>query len=247
MSMLDDAIQAIRMGDKEEGRRLLEEMLETDEGNENVWLWLTAVVDTDEDREVCLENVLALNPNNSVAQQSIAALRAGNFNPGDIVRSALEEEEEEPETGTTFLDEFRRAGEEDEDEELVLPSTMAKSKGKSSKQAAKKKGGGFKLNPRLIVLAVLVLLIICALGGVAVYNLMGGGLEPASGQTTPEATVGGGEVQPTAEPAATDTPVAPPTNTPLPTKPPLELPTPKPTDLPTPTSTPVVLPTVGGS
>lgn len=249
MSMLDDAIQAIRMGDKEEGRRLLEEMLETDEGNENVWLWLTAVVDTDEDREVCLENVLALNPNNPIAQRSVAALKAGNFNPGDIVRSALEEEEEEPETGATFLDEFHRAGEdeEDEDEELVMPSTMAKSKGKSSKQAAKKKGGGFKLNPRLIVLAVLVLLIICALGGVAVYNLMGGGLEPSSGQTTPEAPAGGGEVQPTAEPAATDTPAAPPTATPLPTKPLLELPTPKPTDLPTPTSTPVVLPTVGGS
>ncbi|MBE7552066.1 MAG: hypothetical protein HS126_13435 [Anaerolineales bacterium] len=247
MSMLDDAIQAIRMGDKEEGRRLLEEMLETDEGNENVWLWLTAVVDTDEDREVCLENVLALNPNNSTAQRSMAALKAGNFNPGDIVRSALEEEEEEPETGATFLDEFHRAGEDEEDEELVMPSTMAKSKGKSSKQAAKKKGGGFKLNPRLIVLAVLVLLIICALGGVAVYNLMGGGLEPSSGQTTPEAPAGGGEVQPTAEPAATDTPAAPPTATPLPTKPLLELPTPKPTDLPTPTSTPVVLPTVGGS
>jgi hypothetical protein len=244
--MLDDAIQAIRMGDKEEGRRLLEEMLETDEGNENVWLWLTAVVDTDEDREVCLENVLALNPNNPIAQRSVAALKAGNFNPGDIVRSALEEEEEEPETGATFLDEFHRASEEeeDEDDDLVMPSTMAKSKGKSSKQAAKKKGG-FKLNPRLIVLAVLVLLVICALGGVAAYNLMSGGLEPASGQTTPEAPAGG-EVQPTVAPAASDTPVAPPTNTPVPTKPPLELPTAKPTDLPTPTSTPVVLPTVGG-
>jgi hypothetical protein len=181
MSMLDDAIQAIRMGDKEEGRRLLEELLETDEGNEDVWLWLTLVVDSDEDREVCLENVLALNPNHAIAQRSLNALRAGNFNPADIARSTLveDEEEEEPATGATFLDEFRRMDEEPEDEEeeeLVLPSTMAKSKskGKSTKQAAKKKGGGFKLNPRLIVLAVLVLLIICALGGMAAYNLIGG-------------------------------------------------------------------------
>lgn len=250
MSMLDDAIQAIRMGDKEEGRRLLEEMLETDESNEDIWLWLTAVVETDEDREVCLENVLALNPNNTIAQQSIAALKAGRFNPGDIVRSAIEEEEEEEEAGATFLDEFRRADEDEEDDdgELVLPSTMAKSKTKAkSAKAAKKPGGGFKLNPRLIVLAVLVLLIICALGGVAAYNLMSGGVEPSSGQTTPETPAGGGEVQPTAEPAATDTPAVPPTDTPVPTKPLLELPTAKPTDAPTPTSTPVVLPTVGGS
>ena len=38
MPMLDDAIQAIRMGDKDEGRRLLEEILESDESNEDVWL-----------------------------------------------------------------------------------------------------------------------------------------------------------------------------------------------------------------
>ncbi|NJN97168.1 MAG: hypothetical protein HC875_25275 [Anaerolineales bacterium] len=104
MSMLDDAIQAIRMGDKEEGRRLLEEMLETDEGNEDVWLWLTTVVDSDEDREVCLENVLAINPSNTIAQRNINALKAGNFNPADIARSAIveEEEEEAPATGATF-------------------------------------------------------------------------------------------------------------------------------------------------
>ena len=69
MSMLDDAIQAIRTGNPEEGRRLLEEILEVEENNEQVWLWLTAVVDNDEDREVCLENVLALDPNNVIAQK----------------------------------------------------------------------------------------------------------------------------------------------------------------------------------
>lgn len=250
MSMLDDAIQAIRMGDREEGRRLLEEMLETDEGNEDVWLWLTTVVDSDEDREVCLENVLAINPNNAIAQRNINALKAGNFNPADIARSAIVEDEgdEAPATGATFLDEFRRAGEEpeaEEDDQLVLPSTMAKSKqkGKASKQAAKKKGGGFKLNPRLIILAVLVLLIICALASLAAYNMFGGGF--TGGEAGPETPAGGGEViQPSVEPVVTEEPAAPPTDTPEPTKPSLELPTPKPTDLPTPTATPVVLPTV---
>jgi hypothetical protein len=233
------------MGDKEEGRRLLEEMLENDEGNENIWLWLTTVVDSDEDREVCLDNVLAINPNHTVAKKSLDSLKAGNFDPGEIIRSAILEEEP-PDSGATFLDEFRRFDDEteDEDEDLVMPSTMAKSKGKS-KGAAQKKGSGFKLNPRLIVLAVVALLIVCALGSVAVYNLMGGNLEAGGEQVVPETPAGGGEAPPTAEPIATDTPAVPPTNTPEPTRPPLELPTPKPTAPPTPTATPVVAPTTG--
>jgi len=241
MSTLDDAIQAIRMGNREEGRQLLEEILEADEGNEEIWLWLTTVVDTDEDREVCLENVLALNPNNAVAQKSLEDVRSGNFNARDIMQAAIEEEEE-PASGATFLDEFRQASDdEDEDGELVLPSTMAKSKSKS-KQASKKKGSGFKLNPRLLVLAVLAVLIICALAGVAAYNMAGGGVEPSGGPVGQE-TPASGETEPVIEPTPVDTPAVPPTDTPAPTRTPFQLPTPKPTDLPTPTATPVVAPT----
>src|SRR5512145_1640430 len=104
MTTLDDAIQAIRMGNREEGRRMLEEILEVDENNEQVWLWLTSVVEQDEDREVCLENVLALNPNNIVARKGLEALRSGTFNVHDIMSQAIEEEEVS--TGPTFLEEF---------------------------------------------------------------------------------------------------------------------------------------------
>ena len=121
-----------------------------------------------------------------------------------------------------------------------------KKKPTARKKAAKKKGLGLKLNPRLVILAVLVLLIICALGGVAVYNLMGGGA-PSGGQTLQETPTGGGEAQPTTEPAASTEAPASPTDTPTPTKEPFQLPTPKPTDLPTPTATSVVLPTVVGA
>ncbi|NJN97169.1 MAG: hypothetical protein HC875_25280 [Anaerolineales bacterium] len=94
-------------------------------------------------------------------------------------------------------------------------------------------------------MAVFVLLIICALGSLAAYNLVGGGL--TGGEAGPETPAGGGEVvQPSVEPAATEepAPAAPPTDTPEPTKPSLELPTREPTALPTPTATPVVQPTV---
>lgn len=251
MSTLDDAIQAIRMGDKDEGRQILEEMLEADEGNEQIWLWLTTVVDTNEDREVCLENVLALNPDNAVAQKSLNDVRSGRFDAHELMSAAIGEieEEEEPAPGGTFIDEFRRASEEEEEgeDELVMPSTMAKSKGQQKKQAARQKGGGFKLNPRLIIMAVLVLLVICGLAGAAVYNLFLGGSgssgEPTEQVTPPGGGDSGGTVQPVETPAPVETAPVPPTDTPTPTKPPLLLPTPKPTEPPTATATQVVAPT----
>jgi hypothetical protein len=246
MSTLDDAIQAIRMGDKDEGRQILEEMLEADEGNEQVWLWLCTVVDTNEDREVCLENVLALNPDNAIAQKALNDARSGRFNAHELMSAAIGEmeEEEEPAPGASFIDEFRRASEEEEeDDELVMPSTMAKSKAQK-KQAPKKQGSGFKLNPRLVIMAVLVLLVVCGLAGAAAYNLFLGGGGSSVEATVPVTPAGsGGEVQPTDTPIPAEATPAPPTDTPTATRPPLLLPTQKPTDLPTPTATQVVAPT----
>jgi hypothetical protein len=244
MAVLDEAIQAIRMGDHEEGRRLLEEILEIDDSNEQVWLWLCAVVDTDEDREVCLENVLALNPSNMVAQRGLEALRSGTFNVQQMMSTVIEKGGE-GEIGETFLEEFQRTAqdeaEEFDDEELVMPSTMkgkTQATGKGKSAAKKPSGGGLSLNPRLIILAAVALLIICILGGVAASSLFLGGLD--SGQSTDQQqTPAGGQTPP--GPADTETPI--PSDTPTPTHTPFTLPTPKPTDLPTPTATQVVPPT----
>lgn len=243
MSMLDDAIQAIRMGNREEGRRLLEQLLETEENNEQIWLWLTSVVDSDEDREVCLENVLALNPQNVVARRGLEALRQGTFNINDVMSQVLEPEEvEEPGSGRTFLDEFELS-QDNLDGELVMPSTMAD--GKAKTKAPKSKSGG-GINVRRILLIAFVLLILCALGAAVAFNVfLGGGQDNETGAPPPEqpgqAAPGGGEE---AVPEATAT--ATPTDTPTPTNTPdLSLPTRRPTEPPTPTSTPVVPPTPG--
>lgn len=235
MSTLDDAIQAIRMGDQEQGRAILEDILEEDEENEEVWLWLSSVVDTDEDREICLENVLALNPDNVVAQRGLEALRAGTFNVHTIVGDALEERGEEPPTESSFIEEFELA-DDFEDEDLVMPSTMA-----GTAPAKGKKSGG--LNLRLVILIALIFLVgILAVGGLAASFLFGGdnGGGPTD-QPTQGAPAGGGEQQE----AATDTPTPIPTETPTltPTATVFELPTPEPTPEPTPTATPVVAPT----
>ncbi len=45
-----------------------------DPGNEAVWLSLLNVVETDEDRRVCLENILAINPKNKEAQRQLGVI-----------------------------------------------------------------------------------------------------------------------------------------------------------------------------
>jgi hypothetical protein len=73
---LNQAIVAAKSGRKAEARRLLEAVLDADERNERAWLWLSDVVESDEERFVCLENVLTINPDNEVAHKGLAALRA---------------------------------------------------------------------------------------------------------------------------------------------------------------------------
>lgn len=69
-------IAALKAGKREKARVLLMQLIEADENNEQAWLWLSGAVETDEDRRICLENVLALNPDNQVAQKGMAKLQA---------------------------------------------------------------------------------------------------------------------------------------------------------------------------
>jgi hypothetical protein len=73
---LNQAILAAKAGRKAEARSLLEAVLNADERNEQAWLWLSGVVDDAEERVICLENVLIINPGNQAARQGLAALQA---------------------------------------------------------------------------------------------------------------------------------------------------------------------------
>ena len=52
---LNEAIIAIKSGDKATGKRLLVEELEIDPRNELAWIWLTQVVSSDNERIKCLQ------------------------------------------------------------------------------------------------------------------------------------------------------------------------------------------------
>jgi hypothetical protein len=73
---LQQAIALIKAGDKEQGGELLNEILLENPDVELAWLWRSGVVQDDEERAYCLQQVLALNPDNEVAKKGIATLRA---------------------------------------------------------------------------------------------------------------------------------------------------------------------------
>ena len=73
--LLKQGIAALKDGRKAQARSLLTQVVEQDERNEMAWLWLSGAVDTDEDRRICLENVLAINPDNQAAQRGLKILR----------------------------------------------------------------------------------------------------------------------------------------------------------------------------
>jgi hypothetical protein len=73
---LKQAVSAAKAGRKLEARDLLEAVLDADDRNEQAWLWMSGVTDSDEERVICLENVLTVNPHNEAAKKGLAALGA---------------------------------------------------------------------------------------------------------------------------------------------------------------------------
>ncbi|MCA9972689.1 MAG: hypothetical protein KC425_20865 [Anaerolineales bacterium] len=73
---LSAGIAAAKRGERDGARALLLQVVEADEENELGWLWLSGVVESTADRRVCLENVLALNPDHALARRGLARLDA---------------------------------------------------------------------------------------------------------------------------------------------------------------------------
>ncbi len=72
-AMVQEGIAAFKAGRKADAKKVLTKAVEIDERNEEAWLWLSGVVDSADERQICLENVLAINPNNVKAQKGLEA------------------------------------------------------------------------------------------------------------------------------------------------------------------------------
>lgn len=72
--LLADGIMAAKNGQHERARNLLTSVIAINPRSELAWLWMSSVVNNDEQRRDCLVRVLLINPSNEVAQRGIAAL-----------------------------------------------------------------------------------------------------------------------------------------------------------------------------
>ncbi len=74
-TLLETGIAAAKAGQQDEARHLLLQVVEQDEANVLGWLWLCGLMDDIDERQICLENVLALEPDNETARRGLARLR----------------------------------------------------------------------------------------------------------------------------------------------------------------------------
>ena len=76
LRLFRDGKKAARAGDNMRAHALFRQAIEIDPYHEQLWLWLASVVESDEDKRVCFENVLELNPANPTARQQLRKLEA---------------------------------------------------------------------------------------------------------------------------------------------------------------------------
>ncbi len=73
-ALIQQGMAAVKAGNKAQARDILTKAVELDDQSEQGWLWLSACVDTIEEQQICLENVLELNPANEKARKGLAAI-----------------------------------------------------------------------------------------------------------------------------------------------------------------------------
>jgi len=82
-ALIQEGVAALKAGRKQEAYQALAKAVDIDSSNEQAWLWLSGAVDTNEERQLCLENVLTLNPGNAKARKGLDELlkKMGNAAP----------------------------------------------------------------------------------------------------------------------------------------------------------------------
>ncbi|MCB0208493.1 MAG: hypothetical protein KDJ52_04170 [Anaerolineae bacterium] len=68
---LQQGISAAKAGHVDQARFLLLDVVEQDQTNETAWYWLYQVFDRIDDKRVCLENLVIINPKNRWAKQKL--------------------------------------------------------------------------------------------------------------------------------------------------------------------------------
>lgn len=81
--LLEQGIQAAKTQNPITARRLLEQVVEMDQHNEKAWFWLAAVTDDIDEKRICLNNVLLINPDNQRATTLLEQLEESSMSSTD--------------------------------------------------------------------------------------------------------------------------------------------------------------------
>jgi tetratricopeptide (TPR) repeat protein len=82
-AVFQDAVEALRAGNKSRARELLTGLLKNDQSNATYWVWMSATVDTPKERIYCLQTALKLDPENAAAKRGL--ILHGALPPDDSI------------------------------------------------------------------------------------------------------------------------------------------------------------------
>jgi len=88
--LLEQAIAHVNAGQMEQGRTLLERVLEQAPQNDRAWVWLSGCVEDPMQRRVCLQQALRANPDNQAALDGMRVLQGELVAASDFPPSLLE-------------------------------------------------------------------------------------------------------------------------------------------------------------
>ncbi len=80
-SELKEAINLAKSGNKTEAAKILSNILKEQPENEVAWLWLASCLKTNQQKIYCLNQALALNPENQTTQKAIHRIKESDIKP----------------------------------------------------------------------------------------------------------------------------------------------------------------------
>jgi len=72
--LYQEGVAALKRGDKTTAKEKLLDVIELEETHEQAWLWLSGAVEDEQEKIICLENVLTINPDNEAARKGLEKL-----------------------------------------------------------------------------------------------------------------------------------------------------------------------------
>jgi tetratricopeptide (TPR) repeat protein len=82
---LEAGITTLKAGNREDAQKLFMQVLAVNDRHETAWLWLSGAVSSKKERQICLENVLAINPHNQMARKGLQKLGINLDEPDERV------------------------------------------------------------------------------------------------------------------------------------------------------------------